>query len=381
MRRRGNVTIDVVAVEAGVSASTVSHVLNGRAKAVRISDPTRQRVLDAAQRLGYTPNHAARSLRRQRTGIVTVLVWRLASALFADIAEGVRTVALRHGFQVSVIDAGAVDVQAEVRALRYLRTGICDGVVVATSSHSQRGPAVDALLELVESGIPVALVFDRSPSPRVPAIDIDNAEGGYLATRHLLTLGHRRIAHLTFADGPLDPVDPRPPASRYRGYLTALAEAGIAPDPCWLIRGGREVEGGREMAHALLERFPARAARPTAVVTVNDRTAIGVLRGFYEVGVRVPDDVALVGFHDIATARYTAPALTTVAHPRMKLGELAAEALFTCLHGGEVVVRDRTVPVRLVVRESCGALPLGAWQRPPVAVSVRPADGRGRLDA
>jgi LacI family transcriptional regulator len=355
MRRRPQITIDVVASEAGVSASTVSHVLNGRADTARISQTTSQRVRDVARRLGYTPNHAARSLRRRRTGIITVLAWRLSSPFFADVATGVRNVAQRHGFQVGVIDAGALDVEVEIRALRFLRTGICDGVVVATGSHGHRGPATDALLELVESGTPVSLVLDRSPSPGVPAIDVDQEGGVYLATRHLLGLGHRRIAHFTFADGRLGPDDPGSQAARYRGYLRAFGEAGLEPDPRWLFRGGREIEGGRTMAHELLARFPDPRQRPTAIAAFNDRTAIGVIRGCYEAGVRVPEDVALVGFHDIPTARYTTPALTTIGHPLVELGEMAAESLFTLIGGDEIQERDRTVPVSLVVRESCGA--------------------------
>jgi LacI family transcriptional regulator len=378
MRRRSLVTIGVVAAEAGVSASTVSHVLNGRADQARISTATKERVLGVASRLGYTPNHAARSLRRQRTGIISVLIWRLSSPLFADIAAGVRTVADRYGYQVGVIDAGAVDKQVEVRALQYLRTGICDGVVVATSSHSHRGPALDALLELVDGGVPAAVVFDRSPSPAIPAIDIDNAGGMRLSTQHLTSLGHRRIAHFTFGDTPLDPADQDTPSVRYRGYLQALVDAGIQPDPSWVFQGNRAVEGGREMAHALLVRFPDPATRPTAVVAVNDRTAIGVLRGFYERGVRVPDDIAVVGFHDIETARYTTPALTTIAHPREELGEMAAEALFTRLEGGEVEVRDRIVPVSLTVRESCGAQAPGIARTAAASAAFgTPATGRG----
>ncbi len=355
MRRRPQITIDVVAAEAGVSASTVSHVLNGRADTARISRSTSERVRDAARRLGYTPNHAARSLRRQRTGIITVLAWRLSSPFFADIATGVRNVAQRHGFQVSVIDAGALDRDVEVRALASLRTGICDGVVVATGTHSRRGPATDALLELAEGGTLVSLVLDRSPDPAVPAIDVDHLGGSYLATKHLLRLGHRRIAHFTFADTPLEPDAPGSPAARYHGYRQAFAEIGLEPDPAWLFRGGREIEGGRTMAHELLGRFPDPAQRPTAIAAFNDRTAIGVIRGCYEAGLRVPEDVALIGFHDIPTARYTTPALTTIGHPLIELGEMAADSLFVLLQGGEVVERDRTVPVSLVIRESCGA--------------------------
>ena len=120
MRRRSLVTIGVVAAEAGVSASTVSHVLNGRAGQARISAATCERVLGVAHRLGYAPNHAARSLRRQRTGIISVLIWRLSSPLFADIAAGVRTVADRYGYQVGVIDAGAVHEQVEVLSLIHI---------------------------------------------------------------------------------------------------------------------------------------------------------------------------------------------------------------------------------------------------------------------
>ena len=388
VRRRGLITIDVVAAEAGVSASTVSHVLNGRADKARISTATRERVASAARRLGYAPNHAARSLRRQRSGSVTVLLWRLSSPLFAEIATGVRNVAERRGYQVGVIDAGAVDEQVEARALRYLRTGISDGVVVATSTHRNREAATEALLELVAHGIPATLVLDQSPHPSVPAIDIDGRGGAYLATTHLTSLGHRRIAHFTFGDTPLTPDDPRAQATRYHGYLDALAEAGIEPDPDWLFLGRREVEGGRQMAHALVARFPERADRPTAIVAFNDRTAVGVLRGCYEAGIRVPEDVAVVGFHGIASGRYTTPALTTIEHPRVELGEMAAESLFTLLEGGEVKVRDQIVPVSLTVRESCGArlcspldAPVPSWltRGVPVASVSATALGSGAI--
>lgn len=372
MRRRPQVTIDVVAAEAGVSTSTVSHVLNGRSDTARISAATSQRVRDAASRLGYQPNHAARSLRRQRTGIITVLAWRLSSPFFADIATGVRNVAQTHGFQVSVIDAGALDREVEIRALQHLKTGISDGVIVATGTHSRGGPATATLLELAATGLPISLVLDRSPGYGVPAIDVDHIGGGYLAAQHLLNLGHRRVAHFTFDDAPLDIGAPGSQAARFAGYYQALADAGVAFDPSWLFQGPREIEGGRLVALAFLERFPDPATRPTALVAFNDRTAIGALRGFYEAGVRVPEDVALIGFHDIPTARYTTPALTTIGHPLIELGEMAADSLFTMLAGGEVQQLDRTIPVSLVVRESCGAQPRPI-PRPASAPPASPA--------
>ncbi|MDP8922625.1 MAG: substrate-binding domain-containing protein, partial [Chloroflexota bacterium] len=170
-------------------------------------------------------------------------------------------------------------------------------------------------------------------------------------------------------------------AARYRGYVAALAAAGVAAEPDWLFAGGREIEGGRAMAHALLERFPDRSARPTAVVAFNDRTALGALRGFYEAGVRVPGDVAVVGFHDIEAARYATPAVTTVAHPRVELGEMAAEALFARLAGDAIAVRDRVVPTSLRIRESCGAVPNGAYRSVPAAAGARSTTGAGGPDA
>jgi LacI family transcriptional regulator len=147
-------------------------------------------------------------------------------------------------------------------------------------------------------------------------------------------------------------------------------------DPDWLFVGSRAVEGGREMAHALVERFPDQASRPTAVVAFNDRTAVGVLRGFYELGIRVPDEMAVVGFHGLASGRYTTPALTSIDHPRVELGELAAESLFTLLEGGGIDVRDRIVPVSLVVRESCGARLSEARRTLVAAAGIQPTDGQ-----
>ena len=254
-----------------------------------------------------------------------------------------------------MIDAGALDEQVEVRALASLRTGICDGVVVATSSHSRRGPARTPCWSLSRAAPRPRWCWIAAPSPAIPAIDIDTRRGSYLATKHLLGLGHRRIAHFSFATRRWTRTDPDTPSARYRGYLKALAEAGIEADPTWLFQGGRAIEGGRAMAHALLERFPDRDPATTAVAAVNDRTAIGVLRGCYDSGIRVPGrhrarrlprhrDGAL---HDAGAHNNRAPA--------MELGEMAAESLFTLSRGGEVEVRDRTVPVSLTIRESCGA--------------------------
>jgi LacI family transcriptional regulator len=356
MRRR-LVTINVVAAEAGVSASTVSRVLNGRAGKVGISARLCERVHAAAERLHYAPNHAAQSLARQRTGVIALLLWRRSDSLCADIAAGITTVANRHGYQLSVIDAGADEVRVTERALRHLESGTCDGVIMASGSDCPHEHAVGALTALIDQGVTLVLVLDRSRVSTVPTIDIDNAGGTYLATKHLLGLGHRRIAHFTVDGASLAPDDPHPPGARYRGYLSALDEAGLEAEPSWVFRGCPTIEGGRDMARALLARFPTPARRPTAVVAFNDEIAIGVLRGVYEAGLRVPDEIALVGFGGTPSARFTIPALTTIEHPRVAVGERAAETLFALLEGSEIQPREHLVPVTLAIRESCGARP------------------------
>jgi DNA-binding LacI/PurR family transcriptional regulator len=363
------VTIHTVAAEAGVSISTVSRVLNGSGDKIGIRRAVCDRVIAAAKRLNYAPNHAAQSLARQRTGVIALLLWRLSGSLCADIATGITTVANRHGYQLSVIDAGAVDEEVEERALRHLWSGTCDGVIISPGNSCHRGRGVDAVTALCDQAMTSVLLLDRSPDPTVPVIDVDNAAGTHLATKHLLGLGHRRIAHFTIDGASLVPDDPHPPGARYRGYLSALEEAGLDANPCWVFRGCPTNEGGRDTARALLERFPERAARPTAVVCFNDEIAIGALRGLYEAGIRVPDEIALVGFGGGPTAPFTTPALTTVEHPRVELGQMAAESLFTLLAGGEIETLETIVPVSLTVRESSGA-PIARGRRMAIPAPV-----------
>src|SRR5258707_7884913 len=232
-----SITIEQVARAAGVSKATVSLVLNGRDGSVRISAATRDAVTDWALRLGYLQNHAARSLRQRRSNVVTLLVWRLSSAYFTEIAFGVRAATERRGYDVNVVDAGPVD--AEVRALRQVRTGASDGVIVATGYHTTRGPALKELRELAEHSAPLVMLLDRSPDPRIPSIRIDDELGAYLATRHLIGLGHRHIAHISVACGRLDEDRGRPQFDRYAGFRRAMLGARLAVEPPTAVHCGR----------------------------------------------------------------------------------------------------------------------------------------------
>ena len=343
-----------MAQAAGVSKATVSLVLNGRDRAVRISAATRETVADWATRLGYQPNYAARSLRRRRSNVITLLVWRLSSAYFTEIAAGVRAATERSGYDVNVVDAGPVD--AEVRALHHVRSGASDGVIVATGYHTTRGPALDALRDLAEHGAPLVMLLDRSPDPRIPSIRIDDEQGAYLATRHLISLGHNRIGHISILGGRLDEDDGSPMFDRYRGYLRALDEAGLDADPAAIVQGAGLMFGGRASTHELLSHFSNPKGRPTAIFVYNDLVAIGVLRALYEAGVRVPQDMAIVGFHGLELGQYTTPALTTVGHARAQLGEMGANLLVELIanNTSAELAGEQVLPVELIIRESCG---------------------------
>ena len=246
MRRRPQITIDVVAAEAGVSASTVSHVLNGRAATARISQATSERVRNAARLLGYTPNHAARSLRRQRTGIITVLAWRLSSPFFADIATGVRNVAQQHGFQVGVIDAGALDREVEIRALASLRTGICDGVIVATGTHSGAGRPPMPCWSWSRAARRSRWCWTGARTrPSRPSTWITPTVGTWPpSTCWTWAIGASPTSPLTTPRLKRARRARRPPG--IRGYRQAFAERGLEPDPG--LAGSRPARDRRRAA-------------------------------------------------------------------------------------------------------------------------------------
>lgn len=359
---RKAVTIADVARAANVSTATVSLVVNGHADALRISEATRQVVWDAVRRLGYTPNHAARSLRRRRTGVLALLITQVDIPYHGELATAAVTAAEAHGCDLHVLEARSPD--HELQLLERLRGGRVDGALVATMrtpfdragrpAWSGLARRNEARIALARSGVPVVALLDRSPDPAVPAIRIDDEAGAALVTRHLAALGHRRIAHVAIRPTPPADDEQTAAADRYRGYRRALAEAGLPFDAACLIGTGH---GPRlETSYALgaaWARWPA--PRPTAVFVSNDLQAIGLLRGLFVAGARVPEVLAVAAFDGIELSAYTTPALTTVEHPRADLGRLGMETLVDLIDGRPPAERERVLPLRLVVRESCGA--------------------------
>ncbi len=333
-------TIRDVAREAGVSIATVSRVFNDSSL---VSERTGRLVREAAARLNYWPNGAARSLITNRTHALGVLLPDMHGEFFSEVIRGVDLAARRHGFHVLVSSSHA-DSEALAEALRSM-SGRIDGVIVMA-------PDVDApsAIRGFSQHCPVVLVNPGQPVEDCDTIAVDNLAGAREMVGHLLALGHRRIAIVRGPAGNLDG------EQRLQGYRQALREAGLEPDPRLELRGDFTEPSGWEAGLELARLEP----RPTAVFVANDPMAIGVLAGLAEAGVAVPAGMAVAGFDDIAIAHYTSPPLTSVRVNPSLLGERAVELLLRAKRTPVPGARQHEVlPTSLVIRRSCGAAPPG----------------------
>lgn len=329
------VTIKDVARAAGVSVATVSRVIND-SRLVR--EPTRDRVREVAQRLGYTPHGVARSLVTRRTYAIGVVLPDLYGEFFSEVIRGIDEAAHARGFHLLLSSArhNGPSFQAALRAMR----GRVDGLIVMA-------PDIDAGYQRhLPEGFPVALInCPPSPGP-IDSFAVANFDGALAMVRHLVGLGHRRIAMLR---GPEDNFDA---AERLRGYRAALAEAGLELDPALEFAGDFTETGGHEAARKML----AVADLPTAVFAANDLMAISAISAFRDGGLQVPYDIAIGGFDDIPMAQYVDPPLTSAHVDICALGERATTRLLDVrLEPGHRDPCRETLPVTLVIRRSCGA--------------------------
>jgi len=330
-----------VARHAGVSQATVSIVLNATTTPIRVSSATRSRVLAVADSLGYVPNHAAQSLRRQRTRSITFINPSPDNPYFAEVVGGAQAAAEKAGYSISVVAIPTRE--AAVQILAHLNAGTSDGVIVGS-----RDPRVLAeLAAAIRRGLAVVALQYDGEDPHVSVVRTDREAGGYLATRHLIALGHRRIGHLMDASAYA-----RRPNERTAGYRRALNEAGVEARPEWIVAGRTTMADGDAATRALLERP---GDKPTAIFAFNDQMAIGALHALRRSRLRVPEDMAVVGFDGIGLGAFTTPELTTVEQPGPEVGRRAVELVLDSLDGAVSSPAQETLPVRLVVRESCGA--------------------------
>jgi len=332
-----------IAGELGVSITTVSKVLNNHDD---ISPATRARVLAKVEELGYRPNAVARSLTLRRTHTLGVVIPDLMHSFFVEIVAGIEPVASEKGYGLLLCSSGE-NPDKERSELQLLYGRQVDGIVLASAPGDSNG---ELLTEFRAHGIGIVMI-DRDDYPTVPCHRVltDDERAGMLATEHLLASGRKAIAHIA---------GPRLAHARRRekGWKRALLDADIHPPSDWLIPAGfMEIDGYRAMKRLLAVR-----PRVDAVFAANDPSAIGAMKAIWEAGLKVPDDVAVVGVGDITFGDLLRVPLTTISWSRNEVGREAAELLLTPLEdddeAADVEPRRVIVPPQLVVRESSGPL-------------------------
>lgn len=332
MTRR--VTIRDVAEHAGVSVATVSKVINDR---YGVSSSTFEKVRAVIAELGYESSIVARSLRNHRTNVIGVLVSDI-EPFSAELIKGVAKAIRSTGYELVVYSAGGKTsdhVGWENRALTRLGGTLIDGALLVTPTVVGRSFA-----------FPVVAVDPHTGDANVPTVDSDNRHGAALATGHLLSLGHRRIGFIGGRP------DLESACLRELGYRDTMCAAGLPPDDSLIRTGEYEPDVARAAAGELL----ALADRPTAIFAANDLMAIAVIEEAASRGLRVPEDLSVVGFDNIPESALTRPALTTVHQPIHEMGARAIEMLVDLLAGGAAEPVRETLPTHLVERRSCSRL-------------------------
>lgn len=328
-------TIRTVADLAGVSTATVSHVINDTRS---VSAPLTARVLEAMERLQYHPDVVARSLRRRETLTLGLLVPSVEIPFFAVVARDIEAAANEAGYSVILCNSGW-SLQREVHYLNDLLARRVDGLLCISLAMTG-----EHIAPLLRRNTPVVL-FDEGTMPGIEldAVEIDNFQGGYDATVHLLELGHRRIGCITgIPNSPLND-------ARIRGYWQALEQYEVSYDPCLLLTGDYSPGSGLEHARTLLD-LPA---RPTAVFAFNDLMAMGVMQAVHERGMRVPDDMAVIGFDGLALTEHTCPPLSTIAQPTAAMSAAAIAMLLERIRGSAAdAPRVKTFKATLLARAS-----------------------------
>lgn len=334
-RSHKRATISDVARLAGVSISTVSRVVNGTAP---VAEDTVYQVNRAIEALHYAPHAAARTLAGRRTDTIGLLLPEISGAFYAPLIRGIETAARESGFDLLIHSAPPTD--RPRRTQLPLDEHNTDGLLVFTGRLAEQ-----ELAQLHARGFPLLLLYRSSPAGlSIPAVTLENKAGARQLVEHLITVhGCRRIAFLAGPPGNEDSV------WREAGYADALRQHGMAPDPALRGVGWFNEAGGREAVQAWLKQ----RLDFDAIFAADDETASGAILALREAGVRVPEDVAVVGFDDVPFARLLVPPLTTVRAPIETVGMTAARHLIDLIHG-RPVEPVTLLPTELVVRQSCG---------------------------
>lgn len=332
-------TLEDIGKLAGVSRSTVSRVVNDHPN---VSDDVRERVLEVIQTTGYHPNVAARTLASQRSWMIGLVLPHSVSAFFADpffprLAQGIAQACNQFEYTLGLFLVSSKEDEEKIYP-RISRKGLLDGILI------QAGQIGDQLIDrLIDTSLPLVVVGRPFQTENVSYIDIDNNVSAYNAVSHLIRLGRKRIGTIAGLPGSTVSID------RKDGYLKALAERGRSVDESLIVDSDFTEAGGY---YAMQQILPA---KPDAIFAASDLMAIGAMRAVRDAGLKIPQDIAFVGFDDIPPATQHDPQLTTVRQPIIQFGFNSIEILIDLIENGTKPARRIILDTELVIRDSCGA--------------------------
>jgi LacI family transcriptional regulator len=328
-------SISDVARESGVSIFTVSAVINNKA---HVGKARRQRVEEAIRKLNYRPNLIARSLIKQKTQTIGMIVTDIANPFFPMVVRGAEDAAQRHGYNLLLCNSDDI-LEKEEKALELLLSKRVDGILLTKAAGDLR-PSLRQMIK--EVNIPFVLVMRTYPSLTKDAVINDDYQGAYEAVRHLARAGRRRIGLIS---GPLKISNAK---ERWRGFREALEAENLPFDPQLVVEGDYRIESGFRAGHAMLSH------RPDGIYVANHLMTIGLLKAADEIGLMCPEDFGLVSFDDYPWLGVFRPRLTTVELPKHQLGSEAAELLIRRIGGDDSSPVLRKLQPELRIRESCG---------------------------
>jgi LacI family transcriptional regulator len=328
-------TLEDIAEKAGVSRATVSRVVNNYP---HITPDVRERVQKVIQESGYRPHKIARSLASKRSGVIGLVIPHTASTIltnpyFLYLIDSITRATNHNDLTLALFLFHSTDEQERV-AKSIFNTSLLDGVVITADRREHA-----FVRQLMEHGVPVVFIGKPEPDVDVPYVNVDNENGGYIATSHLIQRGRRRVSAITALDNTAGD-------DRYAGYLRALESCGLPFDQSLVADGDFSQESGYLAMQELLK------ASPDAVFVASDLMAMGAQRAIRDAGLRVPEDIAMVGFDDLPQAALAEPALTTIRQPINQLGPVAIQLLQEVIEQPHDVVKSRVLPVELVLRVS-----------------------------
>jgi DNA-binding LacI/PurR family transcriptional regulator len=339
----GKLDIRTVARLANVSIATVSRTIN---RVSTVNPKMAKRVWEAIEKLDYFPNTQARALVSGRSRLLGLIVSEITNPFFPELIQGFEDIAVEHGYEI-LISSTNNDPRRMSLCIRRMLERRAEGVAVMTF-----GVEKPLLEQLAERKVPLVFVDVGPERPGISLLRVDYRHGIQQGVEHLTALGHRDIA---FISGPRRLHSAQ---SRLVAFTKSLEESALKVDPAWIVEGSHTMEGGIESMEQLLKS----KHMPTAVMCSNDMTAIGVLHKLYRAGLKVPDDLSVIGFDDIHIAQVTIPPLTTIQMSCFELARAAVTALRAHVEEGGEPKRNYKIPTQLVVRESTGVPGAAAMQ-------------------